>query len=375
MCGVGLKGKQATDMSWGDIPVVVMFGDDYQLPPVLDSPVYRCRSKSTIAMRGSIIWKQFDKCINLKTVVRQNESEGDLKKFLIAIRDYKVTNDQVLWLQKFQWEDLIRLHGSNFEQSFEEGALYLYSTKREVNEHNRSKLEAINKFVPVIKSSAECKGKHALSVTEDKNGGLAKHIFLAEGCKVFLTSNLCISFGLFNGSPGVIRHIIYVDGNKPQLINSRPNFVIVEFPSYSGPAFVDFNPKLVPIVPIGRPVDCSCSGCTRLQLPLRVGFATTIHRSQGMTIGQGQPNRYVVIHPGKESFEKKSPGARFVAFSRAKSSGSATIYPDFALHKNFLSNNDLLCIKVDNELTRERNKEIERLSKIANNTVVEYTNQ
>lgn len=38
-CGTGLA-----DQSWGGIPVVVFFGDDVQLPPVLDAPVYNTKS-------------------------------------------------------------------------------------------------------------------------------------------------------------------------------------------------------------------------------------------------------------------------------------------------------------------------------------------
>jgi hypothetical protein len=39
--GTGVESK-----SWGGLPVVVVFGDDVQLPPVLDYPVYKCYDKS-----------------------------------------------------------------------------------------------------------------------------------------------------------------------------------------------------------------------------------------------------------------------------------------------------------------------------------------
>jgi hypothetical protein len=44
MCksGTGVESK-----SWGGLPVVVVvLGDDVQLPPVLDYPVYKCYAKS-----------------------------------------------------------------------------------------------------------------------------------------------------------------------------------------------------------------------------------------------------------------------------------------------------------------------------------------
>jgi hypothetical protein len=55
-----------------------------------------------------------------------------------------------------------------------------------------------------------------------------------------------------------------------------------------------------------------------------------------MTIGEGEPNRYIVINPGTQSFESRNPGALFVALSRAKCSGNNTNDPDFAWHPSIL---------------------------------------
>ena len=46
MCAHSVALKSNQDYSWGGLPVVVFFGDDVQLPPVLDCPVYKCNSKS-----------------------------------------------------------------------------------------------------------------------------------------------------------------------------------------------------------------------------------------------------------------------------------------------------------------------------------------
>jgi hypothetical protein len=71
----------------------------------------------------------------------------------------------------------------------------------------------------------------------------------------------------------------------------------------------------VPITPVQRKVDCFCYGCKIIQIPLRLGWGTTIHRCQGMTIGDGESSRYIVINPGTKKFESLNPGALFVALS------------------------------------------------------------
>ena len=66
----------------------------------------------------------------------------------------------------------------------------------------------------------------------------------------------------------------------------------------------------------------------------------TSHKCQGMTVGDGEASRYVVIHPGKHDFEATNPGALFVALSRAKSAGGEGTDPGFAFHEDFLINDD-----------------------------------
>jgi hypothetical protein len=70
---------------------------------------------------------------------------------------------------------------------------------------------------------------------------------------------------------------------------------MVQFDNYSGPPFIEENPKIVPIVPVERKIDCNCCGCRRKQIPLLLGWASTIHKCQGKTIGKGEPYSYIII--------------------------------------------------------------------------------
>lgn len=185
-----------------------------------------------------------------------------------------------------------------------------------------------------------------------------------------LTVNLNVTYGLFNGSMGQVVDIIYLNGRTP--VEGQPDVVMVNFTKYTGPPFINSHPQLVPIVPVERKKDCHCFNCKRKQIPLRLGWGTTIHRCQGMTIGEGEANRYIVIHPGDKKFEARNPGALFVALSRAKSAGGEDEDPDFAWHPHVLINEDRLCQKVCTETTKARTNEIKRIETITENTKRAY---
>ena len=56
-----------------------------------------------------------------------------------------------------------------------------------------------------------------------------------------------------------------------------------------------------------------------------------------MTIGEGEINKYVIIHHGTRSFQSRAPGALYVALSRAKTAGNQREDPDFAFHTSVCS--------------------------------------
>lgn len=93
----------------------------------------------------------------------------------------------------------------------------------------------------------------------DRADGLQIIIFLCKNAKVMLTTNLCVPFGLFIGATGTIIDLIYKNENRPE--NSLLDVVMVQFDNYSGPPFIEENPKIVPIVPVERKIDCNCCGC------------------------------------------------------------------------------------------------------------------
>ena len=269
----GLK----NNMEWGGVPVVVFFGDDIQLPSVCDSPVYLCCSSKPAAMRGALIWKGFDTAVELKQIVRQNSDQKRLKQVLNSLRTYTTNDNDTQWLQNFQWDHLIKKYGKTLMQSMKEDALFVFPTHEEEWRHNKTELMTANQSHRVAKITAECHGIHSKSSSAERSGGLVRVLYICISARINLTSNINVAYGLYNGAVGTVIDIVYPENKSPK--DSLPEFVMVDFPKYTGPSFLEDHPTWIPVAVVQRRLDCQC--CSRKQLPLRLGWGTTIHRCQG----------------------------------------------------------------------------------------------
>ena len=194
-------------------------------------------------------------------------------------------------------------------------ALHLIPTVEAVVEYNVAQLQASGQPIATIK--AVHTGPNAAKAPADDAGGLEAVICLAKSARVMLTSNLWVDVGLVNGAMGTVQAICYRTCGPPDL----PIAVMVRFDSYSGPTFPDGT---VPITPLRRSWSSSGGHCSRLQLPLKLAWAVTIHKSQGLTLDK------VVIDVGKREF---STGLTFVACSRVRQLQDLLFTPPFPFQR------------------------------------------
>ena len=130
---------------------------------------------------------------------------------------------------------------------------------------------------------------------------------------------------MVNGMVGRVVDILYAAGTAPP---APPVGVVVAVPTanYKGPAWNgnvarDFEPrtdehgnhleKLVVITPKRAEFAWRRRPASRLQLPLELAWALTIHKSQGLSL------RYIILDLGSLQQEKRSPGLAYVALTRA----------------------------------------------------------
>ncbi|EAQ88882.1 hypothetical protein CHGG_05501 [Chaetomium globosum CBS 148.51] len=133
---------------------VILIGDFFQLPPVLDKPLYSTRD--------------------------------DLKDIEMVGRNAYLSFD-------------------NFAD-----ALRIYPTKAQVVEYNHQHMLGLDS--PAIQVEAKHEGVGAEKVKSSNAGNLAKRLPLCVGCRVILTRNLWADVGLVNGAQGTVYDISWKEG-------------------------------------------------------------------------------------------------------------------------------------------------------------------
>ena len=308
-----------------------LFGDFGQLPPVMDLPLYTTDSRSELSDQGRAAYQTFQQAVVLDQVMRQAGQDPEQVKFrdiLLRLRDAEVT--------VADWNHLMTRTPTRVQVVTPfSTALHLIPTVEAVVEYNVAQLQASGQPIATIK--AVHTGPNATKAPADNAGGLEAVVCLAKSARVMLSSNLWVDVGLVNGAMGTVEAICYRTGGPPDL----PIAVMVRFDSYSGPTFPDGT---VPITPLRRCWSHSGGQCSRLQLPLKLAWAVTIHKSQGLTLDK------VVIDVGKREF---STGLTFVACSRVRCLQDLLFSPPFPYQRlSSLSNSRRL---------KERQEEDQRL--------------
>ena len=161
----------------------------------------------------------------------------------------------------------------------------------------------------VAKILAEHTGRgEARKANSDTAKGLEAELLLAKGSRVMLTANIWTEAELVNGALGTIQDILFEKQGPPSL----PTAVLVNFDTYEGDTITSSEGvKVVPIVPIKRSWEGkNGTTCSRIQVPICLAWAITVHKSQGITLPKAK------IDIGNKEF---AVGLSFVALSRVRS--------------------------------------------------------
>ncbi|XP_066914898.1 ATP-dependent DNA helicase PIF1-like [Clytia hemisphaerica] len=291
--------RQATgklETLFGGISIILV-GDVAQLPPVMDDVLYHSFPKNEIAVAGYLAYCCFRTVVKLKANMRsagEDESQKKFRKALRNLRNGKSTLEDWNFFLTRQPEKNLVDYNKCIRLSF---------ANEIVREHNGKMLDSLQSPIAVIKAKNT---PPSASKASSEEFGLVNEVFLAKGAKVMLTRNLWSDVGLCNGSLGIVKDIIFQRNHLPPAL---PITIIVKFDKYTGPSFFDDEDNCVPIVPIVETSSEDNIQKERMQIPLKLAWSITIHKSQGLTLDK------VVVDLGKK---ESMDGLTYVALSRVK---------------------------------------------------------
>lgn len=241
---------------FGGVPIFILIGDDYQLPPptntqkgafdVLGGKPSLSQQKTGVAASGAQLFLDLSKtCMALKTIKRQKNDQKKLINILGRMRLGESTPADA--------QDLMQYHLANFSNTEVETitktgtTMHLFAFKKSKNEFNYRKLQAVSSAtnpVALVKTRWESTaGKPKVCKAHFPNLPVNATI-VSRGAMVSISNhNFEPEWGLFNNSVGEVEEIVFNKGDNPNA-GDHPCYIAVSFPQYSGPAWDAEKPKV-----------------------------------------------------------------------------------------------------------------------------------
>ncbi|XP_062618486.1 uncharacterized protein LOC134280065 [Saccostrea cucullata] len=256
---------------------VVAVGDFYQLPPVKQRKDERLFKENTSYPVD--YWRDFFQVVELGEIMRQRE---DIP-FAAALNSLRIREAD----QQLSTEAQAMIHDCIREGP--EDVLHVYPTNEEVNNYNLSMLrKSCDDLIEINAKDFQknpTNGKLILRekpFTSSKTDTLCSTLLLAINARVMLTRNSNVEDGLVNGVMGYISHISF----EKESSNISAIGVVFDNKNVgkkSGKQTQKGNVVLVQRVQ-EEIVERKSKTFVRHQFPLRLSWACTGHKVQGMTV-------------------------------------------------------------------------------------------
>ena len=283
---------------------IIAVGDFYQLPPVKQRKDERLYSEN--GSYPTDYWLDFFQIVELNEIMRQREDIA----FANVLNSLRIRTSE---------EQISKEATETLRECIREGpedVLHVYSTNQEANEYNLKMLRRNSEELIEVLAKDYQRDKTTGKLTLRENpligtrvDGLSATLLLAVNARVMLTRNVNVEDGLVNGAMGYISHFEFKSKQPVEDVD----VVAVIFDSKDTGKIqgkVTPNGNLVQIKRIEEDLrEKNSRSVVRHQFPLKLSWACTAHKVQGMT------TKKVVVNLDRTF----SPGQAYVALSRVTS--------------------------------------------------------
>ena len=234
----------------GGLPVLILAGDDYQLPGMSEGAFEANHrldgSKNT--RTGRALFLQCSRTVfKLSTIRRVSDDKQDDKDLLGRVRTgHSVLDSDVIKIQSLHLDNIQQQHGQAEVDRLKKDAIYLFWTNEKRATHNLQHLAATNTIdnpTAIIK----CVGKNngwGKALTSHFQGTKPLSTLICRGATVSIQGkNFYPLWGLHNGACGTVKEIVFLENHNPNH-GHHPTYVVVFFPLYIGPIWDKTNPKV-----------------------------------------------------------------------------------------------------------------------------------
>ncbi|XP_061154317.1 uncharacterized protein LOC133167487 isoform X2 [Syngnathus typhle] len=263
-----LKQIKGIDLPFGGMSVLAV-GDFFQLPPVRQSKPLCVYDPTRLDH-----WRDNFKKITLTDIMRQKDDAA----FAEVLNRLRV-KDRSRELSEPDASLLATRYASPV--TCPKNILHIFATNKQVDGHNSAMLNLLHKDVVQIDADDYKKDKktgrmarQATPVRGPKNG-LPDSIKVAVGARVMITRNIDVQAGLCNGTfAKVVQLVNYPNEARVQKLGLELDCV-AKTRSAENSVFIDRQEERM-----------QNTGVVRRQFPLKLAFACTIHKVQGMTTSE-----------------------------------------------------------------------------------------
>lgn len=281
---------------------VIAVGDFFQLPPVKqrkDERLYKDNASYPIDF-----WRELFREVEMTEIMRQRDDVP----FATALNLLRTrTLEEPLAAETINTVNECIREGP-------EDVLHVYSTNDEVNTYNLDMLKQKCKDLKQIDAKDYRKDKTSGKLClrekpcQTKNDSLSSSLLFAVNARVMLTRNCDVKDGLVNGVMGYISHFEHGDADKTNVTGIAVIFDCENVGKQSGKRTKNGNMVLIERIQEEIVIRKSIS-IVRQQFPLKLSWACTAHKVQGMTVEK------VVVNLDRTF----APGQAYVALTRVTS--------------------------------------------------------